>query len=275
MDKPVNVSIVLYETNIKQLNDCLKSLEHSDCINAITLLDNSKKQLNLDNLYKPSVAVNYIHNNDNLGYGTAHNIAIRDSIDNKKIFYHLVINADVSFDKKVIDKCFNFMESNLDVGNLIPSVLYPDGRPQYLCKLIPSPFDFFIRVMMPNRIKKLHERHFALSKYGYESNFFAPYLSGCFMFLRISTLKEVGLFDERFFLYGEDLDLSRRIASISNQLFFFPATIYHGHGSGWKKSFIVFRYMLVNMFRYYAKWGWIHDKSRKYLNKKTLNQFKT
>ena len=272
----INVSIVLYNTNIAELNRCIRSIDLSNYVNLLTLIDNSETILDTASLCKPnSLKIKYLFNESNLGYGKAHNIAIKDSIKSENVSYHLVINADVFFSNNVIDKCYEFLELNSNIGNVVPNILYPDGTPQYPGRLIPSPIDFIIRFFAPNFFKKIHEERFALkSFYNKGLNFNAPFCSGSFMFLRLSVIKEIGSFDDRYFLYHEDTDLSRRIAQSTNQVVLSSETIFHHHGKAYAKSFKIFRIMFINMVKYFNKWGWINDKIRFNLNKKTLNQLK-
>lgn len=273
--KKINVSIVLYNTNIAELNRCIKSIDFSSKVNLLTLIDNSEAALDTSSLHKPkSFKIKYLFNESNLGYGTAHNIAINNSIKSKNIIYHLVINADIFFSYNVIDRCYEFMELNSNIGNVVPNILYPDGSPQYPGRLIPSPFDFIVRFFAPNFLKKIHKERFALVNFYNKSlNFNAPFCSGCFMFLRLSDITKIGSFDERYFLYPEDIDLSRRIALYTNQVVMSSETIFHDHGKAYVKSFKMFWIMFVNMMKYFNKWGWFNDKIRIKINKETINQW--
>jgi GT2 family glycosyltransferase len=96
----------------------------------------------------------------------------------------------------------------------------------------------------------------------YNKQMDVPFLSGSFMFMRASILAEVKGFDERFFLYCEDLDLCRRIGEISRTVYFPGAKIYHGYQ---KASYLNTKLMLIHSFsaiKYFNKWGWIFDKKR-------------
>jgi GT2 family glycosyltransferase len=109
---------------------------------------------------------------------------------------------------------------------------------------------------------------------GYNKIMNVPYLSGCFMFLRTEALKDVGLFDERFFMYPEDIDLTRRIHGKFRTVFFPEVSIIHHHA---QSSYLNFRMLLIhieNMIKYFNKWGWIFDKERKKINREMESQFK-
>ena len=93
------------------------------------------------------------------------------------------------------------------------------------------------------------------------------------MLLRHKVLNKIGLFDERFFMYSEDLDLTRRIAEESETIFFPEVSIFHEHGAASRKSFRMFCVHFYNIVKYFNKWGWVDDPIRRKLNNKTLEQF--
>jgi len=265
------VSIVLYKTPLVDLENCLNSLRL--CANKIYiyLIDNSPTdELGCNKI--ATLANEYIHLPSNPGFGAGHNVAIvKSQADNYK--YHLVLNADISFNVDVISPMLVYMENNLSVGQMMPKVLNPDGTIQRLCKLVPTPFDLIFRRFLPKRIRKLHSAYFELHNSGYNKIMFVPYLSGCFMLLRLSAIKQVGLFDERYFMYPEDIDLTRRMAESYKTIFFPSVSVVHAHGAASRKSVRMFFIHTVNLIKYFNKWGWINDPMRLKLNKKTLNQF--
>ena len=113
------------------------------------------------------------------------------------------------------------MENNPDVGQLMPKVTHPDGEVQYLCKLLPTPYDLLVRRFIPiKKIKDLNNTKFELRFSEYDKITNVLYLSGCFMLLRVSALKEVGLFDEGYFMYPEDIDLTSRIHTKYKTIFY-------------------------------------------------------
>ena len=94
---------------------------------------------------------------------------------------------------------------------------------------------------------------------GYRDVMDVPYLSGCFMLFRTSALKRVGLFDERFFMYPEDIDITRRMNAEFRTVFFPGATIVHDHARQSYKSAKLLLVHVVNTVKYFNKWGWIRD----------------
>ena len=188
--------------------------------------------------------------------------------------YHLVLNPDVSFALGTLEKLYDYMERNLDVGNVMPKIIYPNGDLQYLCKLLPTPMDWIGRMFIPfksikRRINDRFEMHFA----DYESEMNVPYLSGCFMFLRKSVIEEVGVFDEGIFMYGEDTDLNRRIYQKYRTMYYPKVTIIHAFEKGSHKNFRLFWIHVKAAIYYLNKWGWFFDNERRDINKKTKSAY--
>jgi len=270
----LSVSIVLYHNKKEQVEKVIYSVLNTNLKIRLFLLDNStyddlKSLSNIDN------RIEYIFNNANLGFGKAHNIALKKSIE-KNIPYHLVLNPDVYFEKGVLEELYRFMESNKDVGLVMPKVLYPNGDIQYLCKLLPTPLDLFGRRFLNfGPFRKIIEKRnevYELRFTGYDKIMEVPYLSGCFMFIRTEVLKKVGLFDERFFMYLEDTDLSRRIHRVSKTIYYPEVSIYHEYGKGSYKNPKLLKYHLDSAMKYFNKYGWLFDKERFEINKKILEK---
>jgi GT2 family glycosyltransferase len=264
----LTVSIVLYNTDSEQLNRCLTSLKKYSDELKIYLIDNSPSPC----FYPTGANIEYIHNPSNPGFGAAHNIAIHKSFLEAGD-YHLVLNADVYFDAGVLEELENFMNQNLDVGLTMPKVFYPNGDIQYLCKLLPSPKDLIVRRFIPfNQWKKKHNNYFEMRFTDYNQIMEVPYLSGCFMFLRKDALRKIGGFDERFFMYPEDIDLSRRIHEHYKTIFYPSVCVIHEFGGSSHKSFKMFFVHLWNLVKYFNKWGWFFDQKRDHVNKKILHK---
>ena len=101
-----------------------------------------------------------------------------------------------------------------------------------------------------------------------------PSLSGCFMFMRCSVLKQVGGFDERYFMYAEDLDLCRRIGEVSKTIFYPKVSIIHEYGKGSYKNKKLLKYHIISVIKYFNKWGWFWDSKRRYKNQECVKRIK-
>lgn len=268
MKKNLHISVVTYKTSINLLEKSLPLLLNEKRIFKVTIIDNSPNDEISE--YIHSLGFQYIHNPKNPGYGAGHNIALKQSLKSG-IDFHLILNSDVYISPNSISKLLDFIESNPNCGLVMPKVLYPDGSIQYLCKLVPSPIDLTVRLLFPGNMFLKRKHHFELRQSNYDKTMFVPYLSGCFMLLRMSAISAVGLFDERFFMYPEDIDLSRRIAAQFDTIFYPKIHVVHEHQADSKKSIKMLFVHVINIIRYFNKWGWVFDKNRSRLNRKTLD----
>jgi GT2 family glycosyltransferase len=265
----VTASIVTYQTDENEISSLLNCLSDTNLGIRMILVDNSPNK-DLGSVVKQKyTSVEYVHNEKNVGYGAAHNMALRESIRSSK--YNLVVNPDISFNEGTLEKIYSYMENHLEVGLLMPKILYPDGSVQYLCKLLPTPFDLLIRRFSPVKslFKKKNERY-ELRFTGYDSIMEVPYLSGCFMFMRSAALLDMGIFDERFFMYLEDTDLSRRIYTKYKTLYYPAVQVYHQFKKSSYKKLRPFFYHTISAIKYFNKWGWIFDTERREINSRTL-----
>ena len=266
-------SLVIYKNERKQLLNAIDSFLNTDLKVKLVLIDNSQNDLLQD--IKIDDRVEYIHNPSNPGYGSAHNIAIKEYSGQTK--YHLILNPDIYYAKGVTEDIISFMNKDESIGLVMPKVLYPDGKIQYLAKLIPSPFVFFVRRFLPNAsLKKKISDKFELRSSGYDTSMEVPYLSGCFMVFRTEALKKINGFDENIFMHLEDLDITRRCHDAGFKTMFYPnQVVYHDHLF---KSFLTVANLnmyFTSAFYYFNKWGWFFDSKRSLINKQTIENIKS
>lgn len=267
----ITASIVTFHNKFDDLKKVIKSFLDTELNVKLYIVDNSNNK-DIETLCTDK-RIDYIYNGKNLGFGKAHNIAIKKSIISNSQ-YHLILNPDVYYDKGVIENIVNFMnkKESEDVGLVMPKVLYPDGNIQRLCKLLPTPIDLISRklVIFKKLLQKTdykYEMHFS----DYNSQMEVPYLSGCFMFVRTKVFDTVGLFDENYFMYMEDIDLSRRINSHFRNIYFPEVLIYHRFEKGSYYNRNLLFYHLKSALYYFNKWGWFFDKERNKVNKDILS----
>lgn len=264
----ITASIVLYKNTLEECHSILDCLLASP-IEKIYLVDHSgNDSLSVLSSYSPKIE--YIQHK-NSGYGSGHNVAIKKAIASKSK-YHLITNSDILFEKETIPAIVRYLESNPDIAHVMPKVYYPDGRVQFVCKLLPTPFDMIARGFIPERFIKRSQNLFTLSFSNYTVPINAPYLSGCFMFVRTSVLEEVGGFDERYFMHAEDIDLTRRIHAKYKTVMYPSASIIHNHAATHKHSWNAKKVIMANTIKYFNKWGWFFDKQRKQLNEQVLQE---
>ena len=268
----LSASIVLYNTKIDELKRVIDSYFAYQGEKQLFLVDNSPND-NLREIAKMyPYDVFYIFNNENMGYGKAHNIAIKKSIE-QNLPYHIILNPDIIIEKNTLEKLTNYMEQHPEVGNIMPKIIYPDGELQYLCKLLPSPIDLIFRRFIPiKNWKEAINKRYELHSFGYDQIMNIPNLSGCFMFLRTEVLKQVGLFDENIFMYLEDIDLNRRIHSKYKTIYYPDATVIHEHQKESYKSKRLLKAHIQSAIYYFNKYGWFFDKERTNINKNVFKE---
>ena len=238
-------------------------------VDLLYIVDNSPHDT-LANIQSLSSRLYYIHSPHNVGYGSAHNIAIRNAIEQGSR-YHVVVNPDIHFDDTVIPALTAYVDSNPDVGLVMPRVVYPNGDLQYLCKLLPTPRDLILRRFMPRNMGRKSRDRYELRHWSYDCEANIPSLSGCFMFLSLQAINDVGMFDERYFMYGEDIDLSRRIHDRYKTMYYPGVTIVHDHQQASYHNAKMLRIHIANIIKYFNKWGWFFDRQRRIVNRQCLN----
>ena len=269
----LSASIVLYNTKIDELKRVIDSYFAYTGEKQLFLVDNSPTD-SLKEIVKiyPNNDIYYIFNNENMGYGKAHNIAIKKSIE-QGLSYHIILNPDIIIKKGSLEKLTEYMEQHPEVGNIMPKIIYPNGELQYLCKLLPSPIDLIFRRFIPiKRWKDAINERYELHSFGYDKIKNIPNLSGCFMFLRTEALKKVGLFDENIFMYLEDIDLNRRIHSKYKTIYYPDAIVIHEHQKESYKNRRLLKAHIQSAIYYFNKYGWLFDKERTTINKNVLKE---
>jgi GT2 family glycosyltransferase len=263
----VTGSIVLYRNDPSQVKEAIRCFFGSPLAGALVVIDNSPDE-SLRSVVEAEGA-EYIFTAGNVGFGAAHNIGIRKYIDISH--YHLILNPDTSFDPSTISSLCSFLHEKPNVGLVMPKILYPDMSEQRLCKRLPTPCDLLLRRFIGGVAWSPIRRRMAkytLDDIDLTNPRFIPNLSGCFMFVRVVALKSVGFFDERYFLYLEDVDLCRRIAEKWDTYYYPHAQIIHEYGNGSYRDLHHLKLHMVSAWKYFNKWGWVFDRKRSELNKR-------
>ena len=234
------------------------------------MIENSPEASNSDVAdMSPNIVYRHI---ENRGYGNGHNHALKEVVSENPDGFHLVLNADIWWDGQIISELLNYIKENPDVGMVMPKVLNPDGSLQYTCRMLPTPIELFANRFLPETVAKKIISRYLLKDLNHNKPINAPYLMGCFLLFRNKALKDCGLFDERFFLYPEDIDITRRIHEKWKTMYWPGVTIKHEHQRASRKSLKLLGIHTINMIRYFNKWGWWTDVKRKQYNKELFLQ---
>jgi len=200
----------------------------------------------------------FLANPDNPGYGRAVN----------RLVAHLgqlppyigVLNTDLTWPGGTFEQLLGWLQQHPQVSLAVPQILDEAGSPQKLCKHNPTVLGLFSRRFLPDWLKpawlKRYDRCYVMADQDYQEVFEAPYLSGCCMLIRIDAFRRVGGFDERYFLYLEDADLTRTLARDGRCVHLPVAGVVHGWGRGNYRNLGLVLVNLASAWHYFRKWGW-------------------
>ncbi len=233
-------------------------------VDKIFVVDNSPEGFDKSAHLYGSETVERICTGHNLGYGRAHNIAIARA--GGGFDYHLICNPDIAVPPDTIPLMTEFMESNTEVGLCMPKLVGSDGQLHYCCRRSPLALDYLSQLIMPRSWGRRRKATLEMRNCDYDQQMEVPCLSGCFMFFRSSVLRTLGGFDERFFLYFEDFDLSLRSTRMGRNVYFPRAYVVHERQSAHKKSWRLKMVFAMSAFLYFSKWGWFFARDGEVTN---------
>lgn len=268
----VTATIVIYQPRMDWLLKSIQSfIDKDNFTKKLYLIDNSPI-LNKEVEALSSDQIEYIFNNRNVGFGKAHNQGIKKAIAAGSDF-HLILNPDVQFDSDILIELTDVLTKDETIGLISPKIVYENGEIQRLCKLLPNPKHLIFRRFLKNSqsLEKLNQE-LELQAFGYDQTAEIPWLSGCFLLARTSHLQKIGGFDDRFFMYMEDIDLSRRNLRHFKNIFYPHVTIRHFYEKGSYKSIKLTVIHLISAIQYFTKWGWFYDRQRKITNQEALKK---
>ena len=194
----------------------------------------------------------------NDGYGRAVNRLVKKIVNLP--LYLGILNTDLSWTEGSFDVLLDWLKQHPDVSLGVPQILDEHGHAQQLCKRHPTVLGLFSRRFWPELFKpawlKRYDRWYVMADQNYQEVFDVPYLSGCCMLARSDAFQRVGGFDERYFLYLEDADLTRSLAQQGRCVHLPVAGVVHGWGRGNYRNLRLMVVNLISAWRYFAKWGW-------------------
>ena len=238
----MDLSIVIVNYNVKDyLADCLNSIKQSvhNLSIEIIVVDNNSVDGSKDFLTPLFPEVKFIWLEENLGFSKANNLAIRQATGK----YTLILNPDTLVAEDTLLKMFQYMEDNKEVGIAGCRVLNPDGSFQLACRRgFPSTWNSFCKLF---GLQKIFPNSKLFSKYNLtylseNETYEVDGVSGSFMFCDSKLLKNIGGFDEQYFMYGEDLDLCKMMQLKGKKVMYVHhCSIIHYKGESTKRSDLV------------------------------------
>ncbi len=244
----ISASIVLYNEDIDLLRKTVDSFLQIDEHFQLFLIDNSPNptQPSFDN-----TNIEYIANHSNVGFGAGHNKVI-DKIKNKSK-YHLVLNPDVQFEPQVISELIKKLETENEVSMIAPRIIFPNKEFQISCRKYPT---FLALLSRRFGVLKKYTQKFEYQKSALQKPLYPDYIHGCFMLFKTQDFVDLNGFDERYFLYMEDVDICKKIDAIGMHKIYYPhVQIIHALRKGSSKNFQMFARHLTSAMKYFNKWG--------------------
>ena len=248
----ITISIVTYNS-ANEINILMDSIKKSESFEKLTVfvVDNHSSDNTIEVIKNNYSWVRLIESDENLGFGKAHNLIIR----NLKSKYHIIVNPDIDIPNGAIEKAVEFMEKNNDIVVMTPYVLNIDGTQQFLPKKNPS-----MKYMIGGFFEK-YSKHcrnlrdeYTLKNEKICEPIDVEFCTGAFMFTRTDALKKVGGFDERYFLHFEDADLTRELRKVGRAVYNPDIKVIHKWHRDNKKINKSFWIALKSMFIYMRKW---------------------
>lgn len=260
----MKLSIVIVNYNVEYfLEQCLYSVRRAlqGIEGEVYVVDNNSVDGSLKMLATKFPEVKVIANKENVGFSRANNQAIRVSTGE----YVLLLNPDTVVEDDTFSKCITFMDSHPDAGGL--GVKMVDGKGRFLPESkrgLPTPMTAFYKMFGLTKLFP-HSKRFARYYMGHLSNEETnevEILAGAYMLMRREALDKVGLLDETFFMYGEDIDLSYRITQGGYKNYYFPETrIIHYKGESTKKTSVNYVFVFYKAMEIFVKKHFGHKRA--------------
>jgi GT2 family glycosyltransferase len=272
----LSFSIVIYDACRADLECFITSLTNSirDANNfgkkidtTIFLIDNSPLAENISTLQYikkyvelelAEAKVDIISGHGNVGFGAGHNLSLERMNSN----YHFILNSDLLFEKDTVALALCYLEKSNNSKTILmaPKLANSDGSMQYGIKIYPSVMVLMLRFMAINILSRLFSRQLVRyeerDKVGQGKIANAQIVSGCFMLFRTEAFKELGGFDERFFLYFEDFDLSLRAHEFGDVVYNPELNVTHFGGNAGRKGWKHISMFVRSAVLFFRKHGW-------------------
>ena len=252
----ISASVVTYN-NEKEIRGVLNSLVNSDCVNLmdIFVVDNCSTDKTVEIIEEEYPQIRLIRSPKNGGYGYGHNQAL--CLSNAD--YHFVINPDIIFEPTLISAAIKFMDDNPDTVIAIPNIYDEDNQLKMPPKRDPKVRYLIARFFPTIGVFQKWRDSYVAKDLVLMSDGKTPYeieiCSGSFMILRRKVAEEVGFFDERYFMYFEDFDLSRSVRANGRIVCLPQLKVIHEGKRAAHSSKTARNMMLDSMWKYFRKWG--------------------
>lgn len=239
----ISVSIVTYNDRDRVKNTIETLFKFSSEPVCIYVVDNASDDGTPQMIAERFPAVNIIKNGENVGFGKAHNAVIRKLTSE----YHIVSNPDIVLNDDAVLKLADYLDKTPDAVMVSPKILFPDGSEQHLPKRKPR-----IKYLLAGRLplKKIRAEYTRENEH-LSSPTEIEFCSGCFFMIRTDAFKKLGGFDDRFFMYMEDADISDRARQLGKIIYYPDAVVTHIWERSSSKSLKYLFIHICSAFKYF------------------------
>lgn len=250
----VSASIVSYggfDDVVQCVESLLENTKGSDL--EIYLIDNASPDgtgARLYEKYNGYENITVIQNEKNLGYGKGHNACLPMI----KSDVHFVVNPDIKIDTDALSQTAQWLMRNTDVSIVTPRLLFLNGDVQNIAKRTPSVMALFAR-QLPFKFLKKYENYYLMLDKDLTVPTEVQFCSGCFFAMPASVFKKIGGFDEKYFMYVEDADITRKAMAEGKAMYLPQVYVYHAWNRKTRRSAKHFFMQIKSMLRYFKKWG--------------------
>ena len=217
----------------------------------VYIFDNASSDGTPDIAEKEFPEAKVIRSSKNIGFGAGHNAVI----DMLRSDYHFIVNPDILLTRDTVSEMCAFLRDEPDIVMAVPKFVYENGEEQFTPKLTPK-----LRYMLGGRFEKFGgifrkwRREYTLADKNITQVTDVDFCSGCFIAVKTDIFKKVGGFDERYFLYSEDADLTRMAQKYGRTVYAPQFSVVHLWERAYMKSLKYFFIQLSSMFKYFWKW---------------------
>jgi len=248
----ISACIVSYNSRNKMAG-ALDSLKNSETPVKTFVVDNASQDGSAQWVREYAPWAQVIESHTNTGFGSGNN-RVLPYLNSK---YHVLVNPDITFAPDLLGRMAAYMDEHPETVILTPRVLNPDGSEQFLPKK-----EISVHYLMGGRLEKLGKpfttwrREYTLADQSINQPLPVEFATGCFLMIRTEVFKQLGGFDERFFLYQEDSDLSRRARELGEITYHPEMTVTHDWARENVKTLQGNLRQIHSMLKYFRKWGW-------------------
>ncbi|MCL2539530.1 MAG: glycosyltransferase family 2 protein [Oscillospiraceae bacterium] len=252
MPKKVSAAIVTFRGYEKARRAIESILHHTKDVElTLYVVDNASGDDTALRLAKEFPSISVLEQKINNGFGSGHN-AVIPLLESD---YHAVVNPDIVLKSDALSELAAYLDENGEVGIVTPRILNPDGSDQLLPKRDPTLCSLIGRRVFGGLLKA-EVFHYQMLDRDLSQEQDIEFATGCFFMIRTCLFRELQGFDTRFFIYYEDMDITRRARGTMRAVYYPKTSVYHDWERSSAHSLKYFLILVCGMFKYFGKWGW-------------------